>query len=143
MSTCIPFFGTSGVCVCRMGWASAVTSWLAEPPSGTVGGGGRGALCGSQVWGERCVNQDLLGDDAAVTTPKSQWLKTIEVISCSCCIYQMQVIWGLCVSCTLTQVCRADSISQVAGCCSRGTKSPRSARSSMAAISLRWLFTFK
>lgn len=86
----------------RMGRASSVTSWLAEPPPRAVGRL-EGEPCGrGQVWGEGGISQDQLGY-AAVTNPVSQWLKTVQVISCSRCrsVCQWQVVWGLCVSCTL------------------------------------------
>lgn len=91
--SCSDETGSTCICMCRMGRASAVTSWLAEPPLGTVVGVEEEPYCRSHVWGEGCISQNQLGY-AAVTTPGSQWLKTIEVISLSHYIYvcQWQVI---------------------------------------------------
>ena len=88
--------------------------------------GVKGEPCGrGQVWGEGGIGQDRLGY-AAVTTPRSQWLETIQVISCSHCIYvpQCSSSGGSVSPDSVTQVHKADTIAQVLVDVAEGQRAP-------------------
>lgn len=133
-------------CMCRDGRGIGGGHLAEPPPPGGVSRWGWKGSLGVEAWsGEKGgVGQDPLAY-AAVTTPRSQQLEATEVISCSRCLYACPL--GSPGSSgspdSVTRVHKADTISQVAECCGRGTDSPRPAPSNKVATSLLGLFEFK